>query len=141
MIFPKLTELPASRRVTDVFSGYNHNLRIGDGEFYDEENMCSDNYPLLSVRRQRGVYASPAAAQGLIAKDALCYVDGAEFDTNISKNGGLAWVQQQEHLGTAYEGAPSETFIAGEVESSGVPANAEDYIKKEIARGIYFVIV
>lgn len=69
------------------------------------------------------------------------YVDGAEFDTNISKNGGLAWVQQQEHLGTAYEGAPSETFISGEVEISGVPTMAEDYIKKEIARGIYFVIV
>ena len=82
MIFPKLTELPASRRVTDVFSGYNHNLRIGDGEFYDEENMCSDNYPLLSVRRQRGVYASPAATQGLIAKDALCYVDGSKFVIN-----------------------------------------------------------
>lgn len=82
MIFPKLTELPASRRVTDVFSGYNHNLRIGDGEFYDEENLCSDNYPLLSVRRQRGVYASPAAPQGLIAKDSLCYVDGSKFVVN-----------------------------------------------------------
>lgn len=69
------------------------------------------------------------------------YVDGAEFDTNISKSGGLAWVQQQEHLGTAYEGAPTETFISGEVEISGVPTRAEDYIKKEIARGIYFVIV
>lgn len=69
------------------------------------------------------------------------YVDGAVFDTNISKNGGLAWVEQQEHLGMAYEGAPSETFIAGEVEVSGVPTMAEDYIKKEIARGIYFVIV
>ena len=72
---------------------------------------------------------------------ARAYVDGAEFDTNISKNGGLAWVQQQEHLGTAYEGAPSETFISGDVEISGVPTIAEDYIKKEIARGIYFVIV
>ena len=72
---------------------------------------------------------------------ARAFVDGAEFDTNISKSGGLAWVEQQEHLGTAYEGAPSETFIAGEVEISGVPTMAEDYIKKEIARGIYFVIV
>lgn len=72
---------------------------------------------------------------------ARAYVDGAEFDTNISKRGGLAWVEQQEHLGTAYEGAPSETFISGEVEISGVPTMAEDYIKKEIARGIYFIIV
>ena len=82
MKFPKLAEQPTSRSITDVFAGYNHNLRIGDGEFYDEENMCSDNYPLLSVRRQRGVYASPAAPQGLIAKDALCYVDGSKFVIN-----------------------------------------------------------
>ena len=82
MKFPKLAEQPTSRSITDVFAGYNHNLRIVDGEFYDEENMCSDNYPLLSVRRQRGVYASPAAPQGLIAKDALCYVDGSKFVIN-----------------------------------------------------------
>ena len=82
MKFPKLAEQPTSRSITDVFAGYNHNLRIGDGEFYDEENMCSDNYPLLSVRRKRGVYASPAAPQGLIAKDALCYVDGSKFVIN-----------------------------------------------------------
>lgn len=69
------------------------------------------------------------------------YVDGVQFDTDISKEGGLAWVEQQAHLGTAYEGAPSETFIAGDVEVSGVPTMAENYIKKEIARGIYFVIV
>lgn len=80
--FPTVQAQTAQRRVTDVFAGYNHNLRINDGEFYDEENLCSDDYPLLSTRRQRGVYAAPAAAQGLIAKDALCYVDGTEFVIN-----------------------------------------------------------
>lgn len=80
--FPTVQAQTAQRRVTDVFAGYNHNLRINDGEFYDEENLCSDDYPLLSVRRQRGVYASPAAPQGLIAKDSLCYVDGTEFVIN-----------------------------------------------------------
>lgn len=82
MKFPKLSEQPTSRSITDVFAGYNHNLRIGDGEFYDEENMCSDDYPLLSVRRKRGVYATPTAPQGLIAKDSLCYVDGTKFVIN-----------------------------------------------------------
>lgn len=80
--FPTVQAQAAQRRVTDVFAGYNHNLRINDGEFYDEENLCSDDYPLLSTRRHRGVYAAPAAAQGLIAKDALCYVDGTEFVIN-----------------------------------------------------------
>ena len=69
------------------------------------------------------------------------YVDGATFNTDISKKGGLAWVETQEHLGTAYDGAPSETFIAGDVEVSGVPTMAETFIKQEIARGIYFVLV
>lgn len=80
--FPTVQAQTAQRRVTDVFAGYNHNLRINDGEFYDEENLCSDDYPLLSTRRHRGIYAAPAAAQGLIAKDALCYVDGTEFVIN-----------------------------------------------------------
>lgn len=80
--FPTVQAPAAQRRVTDVFAGYNHNLRINDGEFYDEENLCSDDYPLLSTRRQRGVYAAPEAPQGLIAKDALCYVDGTEFVIN-----------------------------------------------------------
>lgn len=80
--FPTVQAQTAQRRVTDVFAGYNHNLRINEGEFYDEENLCSDDYPLLSTRRHRGVYAAPVAAQGLIAKDALCYVDGTEFVIN-----------------------------------------------------------
>lgn len=66
----------------DTFKGYNHNLRIGDGEFFDMKNMTSDHYPVLSPRGKRGVYASPNSPNGLIAKDALCYVDGTDFVMN-----------------------------------------------------------
>ena len=89
MKFPKLNEQPTSRSITDVFAGYNHNLRISDGEFYDEENLFSDDYPLLATRRPRGVYASPLRPQGLIAKDALCYVDGNQFFINKEPVAGL----------------------------------------------------
>lgn len=82
MQYPTLTEQATTRQIIDVFGGYNHNLRIGDGEFYDEMNLCSDDYPLLTTRRQRGVYASPTNPQGMIAKDALCYVDGSAFVIN-----------------------------------------------------------
>ena len=82
MRLPELTTSAVGRSVVDVFGGYNHNLRIGDGEFYDERNLCSDDYPLLATRRQRGVYASPTNPQGMIAKDALCYVDGSAFVIN-----------------------------------------------------------
>ena len=77
--YPRLNELPTTRETTDVFRGYNHNMRIGDGEFYDMKNISSANFPVLSPRPQRGVYATPTRPQGLIAKDTLCYVDGSDF--------------------------------------------------------------
>ena len=82
MNYPKLRVLETSRQMVDTFKGYNHNLRIGDGEFFDMKNMTSDSYPVLSPRGKRGIYASPASPTGLIAKDALCYVDGTDFVIN-----------------------------------------------------------
>ena len=76
MKLPLLNELPTTRQMIDVFGGYNHNLRIGEGEFYDMKNLSSDDYPVLSPRRKRGSYATPEKPSGLLAKDALCYVDG-----------------------------------------------------------------
>ena len=82
MKYPKLRELAYSRQMVDTFRGYNHNLRISDGEFFDMKNMTSDYYPVLAPRRKRGVYASPNKLTGIIAKDNLCYVDGETFYTN-----------------------------------------------------------
>lgn len=79
MRYPTLSVLPTSREMLDVFKGYNHNLRIGEGEFYEMTNLSSDNYPILSPRPKRGVFASPNKPQGMAAKDALCYVDGSDF--------------------------------------------------------------
>ena len=76
MKYPALKELNTSREMVDVFKGYNHNLRIGEGEFYDMKNLSSDSYPVLSPRPKRGIYATPKAPRGMVAKDALCYVDG-----------------------------------------------------------------
>lgn len=82
MRYPTLSELNTSREWLDVFKGYNHNLRIGEGEFYEMSNLSSDNYPILSPRSKRGTYAAPAIPQGMVAKDALCYVDGGDFIIN-----------------------------------------------------------
>ncbi len=82
MKYPKLRETARSRQMVDTFKGYNHNLRIGDGEFFDMKNMTSDYYPVLSPRGKRGVYAEPVQPLGLIAKDSLCYVDGPSFVIN-----------------------------------------------------------
>ena len=78
-MLPYMKEIPTNRKLISAFGGYNHNLSIGEGEFFDMENLCGDDYPVLSTRRPRGLYASPARAQGMISKEDLCYVDGADF--------------------------------------------------------------
>lgn len=103
---PTLNELPTSRQMIDVFAGYNHNLRIGDTELYDMKNLTSAYYPLLSPRGQRGLYAEPENPQGLISKDALCYVDGADFYINKAKVQGLI-------LSTAEEDCPKSLISMG----------------------------
>ena len=83
MKYPMLNEMDASRQMIDSFGGYNHNLRINDGEFFDMKNMTSDHYPVLSPRGKRGFYIEDTGNYtGLIAKDSLCYVDGSKFVIN-----------------------------------------------------------
>jgi hypothetical protein len=79
MEYPTLYVKEKSRQMSDAFYGYNHNLRINDNEFYDMKNMTSDHYPVLAPRKKRGVYKDGIKANGIIAKDSLCYVDGSAF--------------------------------------------------------------
>ena len=79
MNYPKLKELKTSRTMVDAFRGYNHNLRLSDGEFFDMKNMTSDYYPIAAPRGKRSVFADLMYPQGLIAKDSLCYVEGPDF--------------------------------------------------------------
>lgn len=80
MRYSQLSQLQTTRDVQTLFGGYNHQLSIGENEFYDMKNMTSSAYPLLSPRLKRGTYSYLHSGEhypnGLIAKDALCYVDG-----------------------------------------------------------------
>ena len=124
MKLSKLNVLPTSREMIDVFGGYNHNLRIGEGEFYDMKNLTSSDYPVLSPRPPRGLYASPNAdnypdsnvlkvsnPQGMIEKDALCYVDGTDI------------------------------FINGHRESWDLSTEAKDCPKTLISMGAYIIVM
>lgn len=79
MLYPRLQASQTTRQMIDAFRGYNHNLRVADGEFYEMENMTSDFYPVLSPRGKRGIYKTCEGLTGIIAKDSLCYVDGSGF--------------------------------------------------------------
>lgn len=79
MRYATLKAPKSTRQIVDVFRGYNHNFRISDGEFYDMENLCSDEYPLLTPRKPRDIYTKTTAPMGMVSKNELCYVDGTEF--------------------------------------------------------------
>lgn len=56
--YPKLEPLKQSRQTISSFGGINRNLRIGEGEFSEMENMTSDQYPVLSPRKGRKLLAN-----------------------------------------------------------------------------------
>lgn len=77
--FPTLKETYTTQQVIDVFQGYNHNLKIEDGEFFDMENLTSSYYPLLANRGKRGTVSRLTAPSGLLAKSKLAYIDGTKL--------------------------------------------------------------
>lgn len=111
MLYPTLAEMNTSREWLDVFNGYNHNLRIGEGEFYEMTNLSSDNFPILSPRSKRGVYASPEKPQGLVSKDSLCYVDGGDFVINKYRVSDV--VTERVFMGLAADDTPKTLISMG----------------------------
>lgn len=95
MRYPKKRVLALSRQTVEEFKGYNHNPRIGDGEFYEMENLSSDGYPVLCPRkgrREETIAGQTVMPQGLIGKDALCviadgmlYMNEAQQDLVLSQ--------------------------------------------------------
>ena len=79
---PYLKGAARTRLVTEVFTGYEHRDRIADGAFYDTENLTSEDHPLLSTRRRRGLVRTLVSPGGLLEKDALCYVDNGTLYVN-----------------------------------------------------------
>ena len=68
MRLPELTEIATAKDNTEEFKGYNHNLRNGVGEWYNQKNMTTDYYPAASPRdkRARQIFAStPSISTGV----------------------------------------------------------------------------
>lgn len=83
--YSTLEETSQTRQMIDTFGGYNHNLKIAEGEWYDTENLTSDYYPVMSQRGKRGLYLGLNKPQGIIAKDAIAYInDGTLYYNGLS---------------------------------------------------------
>lgn len=73
--FSTVNETATYREITETFSGYNRNLKTGEGEWYHTKNLTSDYYPVMSQRKKRGFVKQLENPQGMLAKDALAYID------------------------------------------------------------------
>jgi len=71
-LFPQFEPQYTQQLMTDTFGGYNHQLKIPDGEWYDTKNLTTDYAPMLANRKPRGMTGRTAC--GMIEKKALAYV-------------------------------------------------------------------
>lgn len=79
MRLPVLSEVGKSRDYQIEFKGYNHNLYVNESQFFDTQNLCATNYPVMSPRALRAKVRTLGTAQGLFARGKLCWVDSGQF--------------------------------------------------------------
>jgi hypothetical protein len=119
---PVLAEAGTSRLMTEVFTGYDHNLKIADGSWYEEKNLSSVSFPLFSPRQRRGQMMQLVNPQGILSKDALAYVDGSTLYYNHLPVDGIT-------LSTRKEDCPKQMVSMGAylcIFPDGVYVNTQD---------------
>lgn len=76
MYSPQLSFTGISEEIITGFGGYRKNIKANENEFFDEVNMSSDMFPLMSPRNKRGTFRiTGTTLHGLFAKDKLCFIN------------------------------------------------------------------
>lgn len=82
-MYPTLRTHRTQRVVTDTFAGYNHQMKIADGEWFDTKNLTTLRYPMMSPRPRRATLNSNfTKLHEIIAKDALYWIDNGTLYAN-----------------------------------------------------------
>lgn len=97
MKLPKMRQPALSRSTLEVFGGYDHNLQISEGSFYEMENMTSDYFPVLSPRAPRGT-TGYGNAQALVSSHGLCRVEGGRFYLPDGTDAGITLSEGEKQL-------------------------------------------
>lgn len=80
MALPRMVNDDGIRKsATLKFDGYNHTLGARNGQIWDEQNMCSDYYPVMSPRQPRYLQRTLTKPNGFYCHDGLYWVDGTAF--------------------------------------------------------------
>ena len=112
-----LYSIPSTRTMTASFGGLNRRPVIADGEFFDMQNLTSDNAPLLSVRPKRGIpfpytdQTKPVAVAvrgaGGLGVDQAVWLDGTVLHY------GLLWTLDLAQYGMTDDGTERRLVAMG----------------------------
>ena len=91
---PELQVGNRTQQMTTTFSGYNRADVIYDGQMYDTLNLSSDQYPVLGLRKKRGITSFDAGGStdqltGINGRDQLTFVLGQKVYYNFLEVTGL----------------------------------------------------
>ncbi len=76
MFKPLLYSTQKDREILNSFRGYENNPVIEENAFLFEENMSSDQFPLVSPRNKRAFFnVSGNRLHGLFSKEKICYIN------------------------------------------------------------------
>lgn len=94
MILPELGGVARSADYKIEFKGINHNLFVGEDNFWDTYNLCSTDYPVMTPRAARATVATLTNPQGIYARGKLMwaadnklYYDGTQVAGVTLTNG------------------------------------------------------
>ena len=112
-----LYSIPSTRTMTASFGGLNRRPVIADGEFFDMQNLTSDNAPLLSVRPKRGI-PFPHTKQDKPVAIAVRGAGGLGVDQAVWLDGtvlhyGLSWTLDLAQHGMTDDGTERRLVAMG----------------------------
>ena len=112
-----LYSIPSTRSMTASFGGLNRRPVIADGEFFDMQNLTSDDAPLLSVRPQRGI-PFPHTKQDKPVAIAVRGAGGLGVDQAVWLDGtvlhyGLSWTLDLAEYGMTDDGTERRLVAMG----------------------------
>lgn len=105
---PNMRTIPQDIRMIREFRGYNHNPVIADGEFFDQQNITADSYPLMASRAARSLVKTNTFAYDALGADHMAWIgeDGLYYngvrvvDANMAPGGmGADWKPRLVRIG------------------------------------------
>lgn len=97
MKYPYLQPTKQYEEMQQEFLGLNRGLRADPRQWRDTQNISPRDFPTLAPRQQRGIVKQLNAPSGILARDALVYVDGDTIYINDYPVTGLSLLTGEEH--------------------------------------------